>query len=272
MEQNLYKKKIVLIKLGGSLITDKQKPFTPKISVIDDLSRQIKEALDEDKSLQLIIGNGGGSFPHYPALKYQMNEGIKKSKQKFGFCLVQDAASRLNRIVVDSLLKHNLKALSLNPSSMIVTKNGKIKKFFPYPLFSILNLGLIPVTYGDIVFDEEKGSFILSTERILNFLALFLKKKGFKIDKVIHNGLTQGVLDEKGKTIEKITLKNFSKIEKNFYQTLGFDVTGGMLHKVKESLYLTKYGIKSFIINGTAKKNLLKKALLGEEVLGTWII
>jgi len=60
------RKKIVLIKLGGSLITNKQKPFTPKISVIDDLSRQIKEALDEDKSLQLIIGNGGGSFPHCP--------------------------------------------------------------------------------------------------------------------------------------------------------------------------------------------------------------
>jgi hypothetical protein len=56
------------------------------------------------------------------------------------------------------------------------------------------------------------------------------------------------------------------------YQTLGFDVTGGVLHKVKESLYLTKYEIKSFIINGTGKKNLLKKALLGEKVLGTWII
>jgi len=266
------RKKIVLIKLGGSLITDKQKPFTPKISVIDDLSRQIKEALDEDKTLQLIIGNGGGSFPHYPALKYKMNEGIKKEEQKFGFCLVQDAASQLNRIVVNSLLKHNLNTVSLNPSSMIVTKNGKIKKFFPFPLFSMLNLGLIPVTYGDIVFDEEKGSFILSTEVILNFLSLFLKRYGFKVDKIIHNGLTSGVLDEKGKTIKKITLKNFSQIKKNFYQTLGFDITGGMWHKVKESLCLTKYGIKSFIINGTAEKNLLKNALLGKKVEGTWII
>jgi len=265
------KKRIILIKLGGSLITDKNKPFTPKISVIDDLSRQIKEALDEDKNLQLIVGNGGGSFPHYPALKYNMNEGIKKEEQKFGFCLVQDAASSLNRIVVNSLLKQKLNAVSLNPSSMIVTKKGKIKKFFSYPLFLMINLGLIPVTYGDIVLDEEKGSFIISTEMVLNFIALFLKKKGFHIDKIIHNGLTSGVLNEKGDTIEEINFKNFSQVKKNFYQTLGFDVTGGMLHKVKESLYLSKYGIKSFIINGTVEKNLLKNALLGKKVKGTLI-
>jgi len=265
-------KKIILIKLGGSLITDKQKPFTPKISIIDDLSRQIKEALEIDQNLQLVIGNGGGSFPHYPALKYQMNQGIKRDEQKLGFCLVQDAASRLNRIVVDSLLRHNLKAVSLSPSSMIITRKGKIKRIFSYPLFSILNLGLIPVTYGDIVFDEENKSFILSTERILNFLALFLKKKGFKVNKVIHSGVTQGVLDEKGRTVKKITLKNFSQIKKNLYRTLGFDVTGGMLHKVEESLRLTKHKIKSFIINGTVKKDLLKNALLGEKVEGTWIV
>jgi len=265
------RKKIILIKLGGSLITDKNRPFTVKTSVIDELSRQIKEALEEDKNLQVIIGNGGGSFPHYPALKYKMSEGIKEEKQKFGFCLVQDAASRLNRIVVDFLLKHNLKAVSLNPSSMIITKKGKIKKFFSYPLFSMLNLGLIPVTYGDIVLDEEKGSHILSTEIILNFLALFLKKKGFKIEKIIHNGLTQGVLDEKGKTIKKITLKNFYKIKKNFYKTLGFDVTGGMSHKVKESLYLTRHGIKTFVINGVVEKNLLKNTLLGKKIHGTLI-
>jgi len=265
------KKRIILIKFGGSLITEKQIPFTPKISVIDDLSRQIKETLDEDKNIQLIIGNGGGSFPHYPALKYKMNEGIRDEKQKLGFCLVQDAASRLNRIVVNSLLKNNLKSVSLNPSSMIITKNGKIKKFFPYSLLSMLNLGLIPVTYGDIVFDEINGSCILSTEVILNSLALFLKKQGFRVNKIIHNGSTKGVLDKKGKTIKIISQKNFSQIKKNFFSIKGFDVTGGMLHKVKESLSLSKYGIKSFIINGTAEKDLLKKILLEKKIKGTLI-
>jgi len=266
------RKKIILIKLGGSLITDKEKPFTPKISLIDDLSRQISEALKENSNLQIIIGNGGGSFPHYPALQYKMNEGIKEEKQKYGFCLVQDAAAKLNRIIVDSLLKYNLNAVSLSPSSMIITKNGKIKNFFPHSLLLMLKLQIIPVTYGDIVLDEVKGSHILSTEVILNFLALFLKRQGFEIDKIIHNGLTKGVLDGKGKTIKKITLKNFPQIKKNFYQTFGFDVTGGMFHKVKESLSLTKYGIKSFIINGTAEKNLLKNVLLGKKVEGTWIV
>ena len=70
-------KKLIIVKLGGSLITDKTKPFTARMEIIADLAQQIKEALDEDKNLSLIIGNGGGSFPHYPAVKYQMNDGIK---------------------------------------------------------------------------------------------------------------------------------------------------------------------------------------------------
>jgi len=45
-----------------------------------------------------------------------------------------------------------------------------------------------------------------------------------------------------------------------------------MFHKVKESLSLTKYGIKSFIINGTAEKDLLKKTLLEKKVEGTLIV
>jgi isopentenyl phosphate kinase len=264
-------KKLILIKLGGGLITDKEKPFTVKMEIIADLSRQIKEALNEDKNLNLIIGNGGGSFPHYLAIQYQMNNGINNEEQKYGFCAVQDAAARLNRIVVAELLKAGVRAISVNPSSMIVAKEGKIKELFIKPIIEMINLGIVPVLYGDIVIDKKIGAKIFSTERLLAEIALRLQKSKVKVDRVIQNGLTKGVLDKNGNVIALINRKNFKTFKKVFYQTKGYDVTGGMSHKVKECLNLSRYKIKSLIINGALRQNLLKRAILGERVTGTVI-
>ena len=262
-------RKIVLVKLGGSLITDKEKPFYAKFEVIKNLAKQISDSLHEDSQLGLVIGNGGGSFPHYPAVKYKMKNGIKSENQKMGFCQVQDAASQLNRLVVQALLKAGVKAVSVNPSSMIIAKNGKIKKFFIEPIIEFLNLGLTPVIYGDIVYDEILGSKIFSTEQILSFLAINFKKAGLRVEKIIQNGTTPGIIDSNGDLITKITKKNIDKIESIFTKTKGYDVTGGMLHKVREALKLTSFGIETLIINGNARKNLLKEAILGFKVLGT---
>jgi isopentenyl phosphate kinase len=50
----------------------------------------------------------------------------------------------------------------------------------------------------------------------------------------------------------------------------GIDVTGGMVLKVKKLLQIAKLGVESEIINA-AKPDVLKRALLGEEGLGTII-
>lgn len=264
-------KKIVFVKLGGSLITDKERPFTAKIDVIKNLAKQIKEALREDSKLRLVIGNGGGSYPHYPAVKYKMSEGLKNERQKIGFCEVQDAAAQLNRLIVRELLNVKVKAVSVNPSSMIIASGGEIKTFFIEPIIEFLKLGLTPVLYGDIVYDEVFGAKIFSTEQLLTELSLQFKQRGLLVEKIIHNGITLGVLDRQGNLIPLITKKNIKKIQSIFTKTKGFDVTGGMLHKVNEALRLTHFGIKTLIINGNAKKNLLKEAILGLKVKGTLI-
>src|SRR3989344_6696183 len=165
-------KKIILLKLGGSLITDKTKPYTARMKIVRNLAVQIKAALRKDSKLQLIIGNGSGSFAHYPAVKYKIRDGIKKEEQKMGFCEVQNAAANLNRIIVGELLKAGVKAMSINPSSMIVSQNGTIKKFFIDPLVGLLKLNITPVLYGDIVFDEKQGAKIFSTEQLLGYIAV----------------------------------------------------------------------------------------------------
>lgn len=263
--------KIIIIKLGGSLITDKSKPFTARLDVMRSLAIQIKNAQKKDSSIRLIIGNGGGSFPHVPATKYKMKQGIKSARQIKGCALTQDSAAKLNRIIVSEFLKQGINAVSINPSSMVITKKGKIQKIFLDSLLGFLEKGLTPVMYGDIVYDTDQGASIVSTEVLINTIVPKLLSKKYHIQKIIQNGRTGGVYDKQGKTIPHISQKNYSKIKKYLFQTEGFDVTGGMVHKIKMALLLAKKSISTQIINGAEGKNYLQRAILGDETFGTLI-
>jgi isopentenyl phosphate kinase len=260
---------LILVKLGGSLITNKSKPFTEEPGIIKRLVKEIHQARQQIQA-DFLVGHGGGSYPHVPARKYRTAEGIINQKSFWGIAEVQDAAARLNRIVVREFLAVGEKAVSINPSSCLVTKNREIKNFFLEPLIKLLEFKMLPVVYGDVVLDEKQGCSILSTEKILDFLALRLQKKGWKVLRIVHCGKTDGVYDDKGNTIPKINLGNFAKIKRFLGGSDGVDVTGGMLHKVKECLKLARFGVNSLIVNGKRPGG-LTKAILGEEVKGTLI-
>ena len=51
---------MILIKLGGSIITNKEKPQSARRKTIDNILKQIKK-IDEPK----ILVHGGGSYGHY---------------------------------------------------------------------------------------------------------------------------------------------------------------------------------------------------------------
>lgn len=262
-------KRLILIKLGGSLITDKNKPFSEDLKTIKRLASEIHQARQKTNML-FIVGHGGGSYPHVPAKKYRTAQGILGKKSYRGIAEVQDAAARLNRIVVRELIEVKENAVSFNPSSFMMTEEGEIRKAFLDPLLKLLKFGMLPVVYGDVLLDLKMGCSIASTEKILNFLALKLKNK-FKVKKVIHCGKTDGVYDGKGKTIAKINTKNFGKVRPEIGLSHGIDVTGGMLHKVEESLVLSKLGIPSVIINGGRPRELLN-VLLSKPHRGTEVI
>jgi isopentenyl phosphate kinase len=265
---------LIILKLGGSLITDKSKAFTAREKVIARLGREIKSALrviaEEKTSTKIVIGHGSGSFGHTMAAKYRTQEGIINSKSIPGFPLVSDVAIEINRIVTKNFLKVGLRAVSFSPMSFILTSGQKVKNCFLFPIIQALNLGFIPVIYGDVIFDQKQGFCIFSGEKTLNLLAKNLRNK-FKKIRIIYLGETDGVYDKKGKTITKITLKSFNKFEKMIGGSHSTDVTGGMLHKVNESLEMaSRYNIDSIIISGLVHGN-LKEVLLGKLISGTTI-
>lgn len=261
-------KPIVLVKIGGSLITDKNKPFSVKEEALAIICNEIKKARALDKTI--ILGHGGGSFPHVPAKKYQTHKGVVNQDSLRGICEVADAAARLNRIVVQQLLDIGVNVLAIAPSAVVLTKDFIIHELCSKTIEKTLELDLLPVVYGDQVLDITRGCAIVSTEMVLGYIALKMKQKGYEVEKVIHCGQTNGVYDADGNTIEELNSSNIEDYRSVIGGSGGTDVTGGMEHKVFEALELAKNGIPGMIIDGIDKGS-LSKAVAGETVLGTRI-
>jgi isopentenyl phosphate kinase len=255
-------KNLIFVKLGGSLITDKSKPYTARNDVIKRLCEEIHAARAQ-KAIPLLIGHGGGSFPHISAKRFETHKGVLHARSWEGFSKVQDDAAKLNRIVVSSLISAGENAVSIQPSASCHAKEDRITEWYIRPIESLLAKGSIPVPYGDVCLDEAKGCCIISTEEILRYLSAKLAP-----ERIIMAGKTDGVLDEKGNTIREINRRNFPEfINALSYSDGVADVTGGMAQKVETALEM---GTDVEIINGL-NAGMLKRALSGERGLGTII-
>jgi isopentenyl phosphate kinase len=252
--------KITLLKLGGSVLTDKSRPYTMRKEVIKALAAEIKEALDKNPDLNLIIGNGGGSFPHQPAKKGNLTEGIKDAWQLEHLAETHRAAAELNHILVTALVKEGVPAISIKPSSAAYSDNKEIVDFNILMIDELLKLKAVPVLHGDILVDLKQGCSIASTEKLFRYIAGVMD-----IERVIIGTNVDGVLDDKNEVIPEIDSKNFDSIKKHLGNAGTTDVTGGMLHKVETMLELASLGPNVFIINALREGN-IKKALSGEKI------
>lgn len=259
---------LILIKLGGSIITDKSKAYFAREENITSLAREIKSALKLAK-VKLIIGHGAGSFAHIPAHKYKTKEGIINKNSSFGACVTEEAAKFLDQIVVKKFISEKIPVYSFSPGTFLISDSKVYIKSYLDPVEKALEIGIVPVVYGDVVLDIKIGFTIFSTEKILAVLAKKFTQK-YKI-RMVYVTDVDGVMDKQGEVIPKINNKNFEKLKPAITGAKGVDVTGGMLHKVEEALEISKkYGIKTQIINGK-KANNLKNAILGKNMTGTTV-
>ncbi len=265
------KNKIVLIKIGGSLITDKNKPFSINEANLQAIVREISYLYRQAK-FKIILGHGSGSFGHSVAAKYQTQNGVDPQNQDqiLGMAEVKEAASRLDQIILGRFLKQKIAAISLHPDSFIYAEDKKLIMAFWQNLNHLLHLSVLPIVYGDVIFDKKITATIFSTEQILAEVAKLLISQNQEVI-IVHCGATKGVYDNQGKTIPIITPVNFDRLKADIGGSAGTDVTGGMIHKVKTSLELTKLGIVSYITDGVSQGS-LRRLLLDQETRETTII
>jgi isopentenyl phosphate kinase len=275
-------KELVFLKLGGSLITDKTQPYTPQLDIIKDLAIQIATALQTQPNLRLVIGHGAGSFGHVPASEYHTRDGLPRSsplthrerdetEESYwkGFAEVWYQASSLNRFVMKALHKAGVSTISLPPSSSVIASNGKVFVWETTPIRMALSSRIVPVIFGDVVFDEVRGGTILSTEDLFMHLAHALNP-----ERILLAGIESAVWEDfpaRTRNIEKLTPSSYSEVSEGVGKSTGPDVTGGMQSKVDQMLELVQKNpdLAVQIFSGAQPGNIVR-ALTGE-ILGTLI-
>jgi isopentenyl phosphate kinase len=258
----------IILKLGGSAITDKTAEASPKTQIINRLAEEIKRA-DLDN---LIVVHGGGSFGHPTAAKYGIKDGYKEDPtQKFGFAETHHMMTVLNGLVMDALIWHEIPAVSVAPSSCVVTENGRVKFFDETVLKSMAKLIFTPVMYGDAVMDEKLGFTVLSGDQLVAYLAI-----RYKATKIVVGTDTDGLFDSDPKTnpnakpYKNLTLKELKEIQPKLDKAPGSDVTGGMAGKISELIPAIEAGVH-VTVTGATKGLSIYRALTDQSVLGTEI-
>jgi isopentenyl phosphate kinase len=253
---------LIFLKLGGSLITEKTRPHTHRPEVISRLSEEIQSAREENPQLQLIIGHGSGSFGHTPAQKYNTRQGVYNPNEWSGFFQVWQSARDLNNLVWEALSRAGIQVVVFPPSACVSSHNKIIVNWNIQPIQAALQAGLVPLIYGDVIFDDEIGGTIFSTEDLFVHLAMQISPH-----RILLAGIEPGVwagYPSRNQILPAINPDSLPGIRSVLHGSAATDVTGGMVEKVEEMLALAQRISKlEVLIFSGDHPGLVKAALLG---------
>jgi isopentenyl phosphate kinase len=241
---------IVLLKLGGSLITDKTRPGVARHAMIRRLAIELAKAARNARGARLLIGHGSGSFGHAAATDGGLTRGIDARRRLEAISHTQARAADLHRIVLHALAEAGARPFSFAPSSFLSAANGRVAGRFLAPIFAALDRGLLPVVYGDVVLDDTRGAIVVSTEELFVLLAKDTARRGATVARAVWLGETDGVRDADGETIERLSASGALTAARRVNGASGIDVTGGMALRLRTAGALAAAGVPSSILDG----------------------
>ncbi|NVM16803.1 MAG: isopentenyl phosphate kinase family protein [Candidatus Lokiarchaeota archaeon] len=265
------KEEIILLKLGGSLLTEKNRPFSIRKAVVKNAVQQVIDA-----NVKLILIHGGGSFGHPLAKEYNIIKGLDLSipNQILGLVKTHQSMNKFNNFLIDLFLDDQFPVLSIQSSTIFIKNLNKIITNSIDAIETALDLNILPILYGDIILDIGGSFSIISGDQIIFELCKNLKK--YDISKVIFTMETDGlyVKDEndsnKYKLVEKCKSDELDSLD---LADMGqkIDVTGGIKGKLDSIKKICKYGIPVQLINGLEKKYIYK-SLKSQKINCTHVI
>ena len=249
---------MILIKLGGSVITDKSeyKKFNR-----EQTARLCAEIAASGKGV--LVVHGAGSYGHVLSKQYQLQHGLQDFRQIPAVAQVQHDVRELSLNVVEEMIKVGMPAVSVPPGSCFVMDNGRLIVDNPESIKALAHIGVMPVLFGDVVADRSKGFGICSGDQAMEALA-----KIFKPDRIVFVSDVDGLYtadpkkDENAKLITEVDGKMLDKLDSELTVA---DVTGGIRGKVEEMLKICGDKGECILVNGTVPGRLLS-LLRGEDV------
>jgi len=231
---------LTILKLGGSVITDKDSPETVDDDALDSVVAAIADSevatgdagstAGDDGSAGLIVVHGGGSFGHVHAAEHGVST-TDGTHDPAAVTAIHGAMKRLNGVVVDRLQAAGVPAVPVHPLST-AARDADAELSLPTAAVAGLRAeGFVPVLHGDVIAHAGKGVTVLSGDEIVTGLAERLGASRVGLCSTV-----PGVLDSDGDVIE--TIREFESVAAALGDSDSTDVSGGMAGKVRELLAL----------------------------------
>lgn len=256
-----------LIKLGGSLITDKGRPRVFRRRATQRIVSQVKHIRALEPRRRMVIGHGSGAFGHVEAARHHTIKGVHSEADWIGFAKVGQAAAELSQRTLTEFVEAGLPVIRFPPSALLQASGRHIQSMDASLIARALDCGLIPLVHGDVAFDEQIGGTIVSTEAVFAWLVGPLNVKS-----ILLLGEVEGVLDSGGQVIREIRPSGLAGVKGMLGGSGGTDVTGGMAQKVTEMVDLVKrYPDLEIVIANGSRPNALVDLVCGQGEIGTRI-
>lgn len=252
---------LTIVKLGGSLITDKDTPMKADLRAIGKVIAEIASAYRRNNSSRLILIHGGGSFGHYYASKYQISMTPTKVPSE-GTSITAAAMLSLHSIVLGRLITDGVPCKTVLTSELLSERNEISGRGARY-LRCLFENNVVPITFGNVDV-SGRGSRIVSGDQIA--LAL---TRDLRVKKVIFAMDVDGIYQTssmRGKILQELDSK--SDIGGSLRK---YDVTGGVISKIKIGLQIAKLGADVYYVNGRERGRVKSLMLNRKPVKATHI-
>lgn len=256
---------MLLVKLGGSILTDKARLRTPRRADIQRLAQEIGGV-----RAPLLVVHGAGSFGHLLARRHGLDRGGTSVVKRQAAARVLADVKALDGLVVDALIRAGLAAVPIAPSAVLTLADGAVSAMDLTPFLEFSSMGFTPVTFGDVVRDSRRGFSICSGDLLMLELA-----RTFRPDRAVFAADVDGLFtaDPKrradARLLETVGPDDLAKVE--FESDSRMDVTGSIEGKVHRMFEIAQHAGECLIVNGNVK-NRVRDALRGRRVVGTRIV
>ncbi len=252
---------MLLIKIGGSVITDKagfEKLDAKSLSAVAATLSRYRAAHPAE---QIILVHGAGSFGHPHVIKHGLatppSSRAPDAKRAAGVVSTQAAVAKLNTAVVGMLNAAGIPAKGVLSRHCALTSAGRLERLDLSSILLALRAGQLPVLPGDMVPDLQWGHAVLSGDQLVSYL-------GKEAERIVVLTNTEGILKE-GQTVSRISKTDLDSVLGHVGGSDVLDVTGGMRGKLMEMLSIGK---PVAILSAADAENVLA-ALEGKPFKGT---
>ena len=252
---------IKVLKLGGSVITDKAVPLSFRTGVIRNIFVLLKEALD-NANTRFVLIHGGGSYGHYIADK--LLHSTDNISVHLKVSIIQYYMVALNKLLLRVGLDAGLPLTTITTHSICSCNAGRIT--CNTSILNNLDENLIPVLYGDAILCDGKVEIVSGDTLALQVCRdINANSLGFLIDK-------DGVLDSNGTVLREVVLpRDIEKLRKIILKEKMIDVTGGLYTKFSILYDNKEWRGEVCILNGL-KTSALREFLVNNKCPGTRVI